>query len=118
MNLLLALVVVIGSVAIGIAYSIPNEVWSAVAERIRTPRPDMLHELHRHWEAQDKTAADASERFVRSDQRYNPKVWCSTRIPDGRVCSRLAQHSGPHEGNPIWADAMDREPESKATPPN
>lgn len=35
------------------------DVLKALAERIRRPRPtslDMLNELHRHWEAQDRLA--------------------------------------------------------------
>lgn len=40
------------------ACTIPDEVWHALAERIRNPPPNpsvkMLEELHRHWETQDR----------------------------------------------------------------
>lgn len=59
MNLLAFIVMVICAAAVAIVVTIPDEVWAAVAERIRNPpppRPTYLEELHRHWEEQDRNA--------------------------------------------------------------
>jgi hypothetical protein len=54
---LLMLVFCVGMVIFMIADTVPDEVWHALAERIRNPPPHpslkMMEELHRHWEAED-----------------------------------------------------------------
>lgn len=52
--LLILLALVLGGTAVGVAAFVPQNVWDAVAERIRSPRPSALEELHRHLEAQSR----------------------------------------------------------------
>lgn len=54
MNLLAFLWLVGCIAAVCIAFAVDDDVWHAIAERIRNPRPSNLEELHRHWEAQDR----------------------------------------------------------------
>lgn len=61
MNLLAFLWLVGCIAACVIAFSVPEDVWKAIAERIRNPKPSTLEELHRHWEAQDRQRFPSEE---------------------------------------------------------
>lgn len=56
MNLLAFLFLIGCSTLVALALIFHDEasdLFSALAERMRNPRPTMLEELHRHWEAED-----------------------------------------------------------------